>query len=85
MWTPLLDKVIAKNLRFEIFTYQCSSPSRAAITAICVWFAALLGSQKAGSEERTAFTLTEMADKGRLRAIARLFPISFPRSQCRLQ
>jgi hypothetical protein len=69
MRTPVLDKVIAKNLRFECLAdRQWSSPS--------------MGSQKVTSEEGIAFALTDMAVNGCLRAIAPVFVMTFPGVQC---
>jgi hypothetical protein len=69
MQTPMLDKVITKNLRFEFLTdRQWSSPS--------MW------SQKVTSEEAIAFAVTDMAVNGCLRAIAPVFVMTFPCVQC---
>jgi len=42
-----------------------------------VWFPVWRGAQKVASEEGIAFTLTDMAVKGRLRAIAAVFLMTF--------
>jgi hypothetical protein len=69
MRAPVLDKVIAKNLRFEsLADSQWSSPS--------------MGSQKVMSKEGIAFTVTDMAVNGCLCAITPVFVMTFPGVQC---